>query len=334
MDRARLILMVAALVAAPAARGADALSLDLVRDSADGRSVAFAIDHQGEALGWRFDVAHSAADGGSEGVFQADDLALGLRHEWRDWSFGFDAAFWMDSSDTDSLLYTASGAWQGEAWRFGLEASAGSISTSLPSAASADLARRDYDRDGLRASAEWRIDDDWRVWAGTSSWSYDPALDADSDQLIEELVALTDLRTMYLLIAGGNAAVVDAYLVANGFTELRQVLADRGLNGLARVIRFQQRRVNRALSLQTFALGLSDPTFDLGIERRVGAGRLTLSYQQLEIPVDDLSARSLQLELSWPMNDHLDLAISGGAVRTEDYGTSYSIGLRFQYFLD
>lgn len=334
MDRARLILLLAALGAAPAARAADAVTLDLVRDSADGRSAAFAVDHQGETFGWRFDVAHSAADGGSEGVFEADDLAVGLRYDWRDWSFGLDAAYWKDSSATDSLLYTVSGAWQGDAWRFGLEASAGSISTTLPSAASADVVRRDYDRTGLRASAEWRIDDAWRAWAGTSSWSYDPALDADSDLLIEELVALTDLRTMYALIASGNSALVDAYLAANGFTELQQVLADRGLTGLARVIRFQQRRVNRALSLQTFALGLSDPTFDLGIERRVGAGRLSLSYQQLEIPVDDLKARSLQLDFTWPMSDQLDLTLTTGAVRTDDYGTSYSIGLRFQYFLD
>lgn len=323
---------VAALLAVPVA-AETALILDLTRDAAGGSAAQFGVAHAGARGGWHFAFAHSSADGGEGEDFTADDVAFGLNASTGAWNWTLDAGYFNDSSGTDSLLWTFGGARQGEVWRVGLEYASGNIATSLPELASLDVVRRDYARRGARLLFE-RRGDRWRVWGDAAEWTYDPELDAGSDALLLELQGLADLRTLFVLVSGGNVAQVDAYLSANGLTELQQVLASQGLAGLSRVIRYQQRRVAYALALHSFALGLSDPTARLGIERAFGDSAVSLEYALLEIPVDGLSAQSLTLAWRTPLSDSVDLTLALGAIDNEDYGQSQFLGITFEYFFE
>lgn len=322
--------MAAALGAAPIA-AETAFIFDYTRDSDAASALQFGVAEVHERFGWHLEFAHSTADGGEAGDFSADDIAFGASLERGAWTWTLDGEFWLDSAGTDSLLWTGGGSWQGEAWRFGFELADGRIATSLPDLASLDVVRRDYARRGARLLFE-RRGEVWRFWGDASEWDYDPELDAGSDALLLELQGLVDLQTIFLLVRNGNAALVDAYLSANGLTELQQVLATQGLPGLARVIRYQQRRVAYALALHSFALGLTDPTARIGVEREFGDSALALEYELLEIPVDGLSAQSLTLSWRMPLSDQVDFTLALGAMDTEDYGSTAFLGLTFEYF--
>lgn len=336
MDRAGLsrlpllAALAAALAAAPAA-AETAFMLDLTRDTDEATAVQFGIAQVNATLGWHLEIAHSNADGGEFEDFTGDDFAFGLSAVSGDWYWSLDADYWVDSSGTDSLLWTVGGAHQGERWRLGLEYADGSVSTSLPDIVSLDIVRRDYSRRGARLLFE-RRGEVWRLWGDAAEWSYDPELAAGSDALLLELQGLADLQAIWLLVRNGNVALVNAYLGANGLTELQQVLATQGLAGLTRVVRYQQRRVAYALALHSFALGLSDPTARLGVERGFGDSALSLEYEVLEIPVDGLRAQSLTLAWRTPLSAQVDFTVALGAVDTEDYGSSEFIGLTFEYF--
>lgn len=336
MDRAGLIrrplaaAYAAVLLAAPAA-AETAFMLDLTRNTDEATAVQFGIAQVDATLGWHLEIAHSNVDGGEFEDFTGDDFAFGLNVVRGDWSWSLDSDYWVDSSGTDSLLWTVGGARQGERWRLGLEYATGNVATSLPDIASLDIVRRDYSRRGARLLFE-RRGEAWRVWGDAAKWSYDPELAAGSDALLLELQGLADLRALWLLVRNGNLALVNAYLGANGLSELQQVLATQGLAGLTRVVRYQQRRVAYALALHSFALGLSDPTARLGVAREFGGSALSLEYEVLEIPVDGLRAQALTLAWRTPLSPQVDFTVALGAVETEDYGSSEFIGLTFEYF--
>ncbi len=322
----------AVLLATPVA-AETAFIFDLTRDAEGAAAVQLGMAQASERFGWHLEFAHSSADGGELDDFTADDIAFGLNAKAGAWTWSLDAEYWDDSSGTDAVLWTLGGAHQGETWRLGFEYAAGSIATSLPDLASLDVVRRDYDRRGARLLFERRAGA-WRFWGDAAEWSYSPALDAGSDALLQELQGLVDLQTIFLLVRSGNLALVNAYLSANGLTELQQVLATQGLAGLTRVIRYQQRRVAYALALHSFALGLSDPTARLGIEHEFGESALALEYALLEIPVDGLSAQSLTLSWRTPLSPAVDFTLALGAVDSEDYGSTAFLGLTFEYFFD
>ena len=323
--------MLAATLAATPVAAETAFILDLNRNGDEASALQFGVAQVNETIGWHLEIAHSNADGGELEDFTADDFAFGLNLVSGDWTWALDAEFWIDSASTESLLWTVGGAHQGEQWRVGFEYADGRIATSLPDIASLDIVRRDYARRGARLLFE-RRGEQWRWWGDASAWDYSPELEAGSDALLLELQGLVDLQTIFVLVRNGNIALVDAYLSANGLTELQQVLATQGLVGLTRVIRYQQRRVAYALALHSFALGLTDPTARIGIERAFGGSALALEYELLEIPVDGLRAQSLTLSWRMPMSDQVDFTVALGAVATDDYGNTAFIGLTFEYF--
>lgn len=316
---------------------ADSFTLDFSADAAGGRAVLGGLGHHGETWSWHLDSAHSVAPAlvveRGEGQFEADDLSFGGGWTREAWSVAIDYDMWTDSGGSDSRLFSAAVAWQGDRWRVAFEPRTGRVTTSLPAAASLDIERKGFDRTALGAAIEWR-DERWSWWAAAADWNYDPSLSGSGGRLARELQSLVDLRVLATLIRRGQTALADQYLLNSGATALRTVLQTEGLTGLARVVRYQVRRVQYAASLHSFALGLSDSTSRFGVERAFDAGALSLEYQRLAIPVDALQADSLALRWRWPLTKALDLTLSAGWMDAENLGTSTYAGLTFQWYID
>lgn len=336
LRRALVLAGALAACAAPAAFAASAFTLDLSADGDGGRAVALGMSRQGERWGWDLDFAHSDADAAADGsieAFSADDLGLGVDWQGERWGVALELDRWSDSNDVESTLWTARLGWRDDAWRVELVPRSGAVATLLPDPVSSAVVEREYQRSALGLALA-RDGLDWSWWLEGASWDYSPDIDVSSNALVDELVELVELRVLVDLIRNGQVGVVNAYLVNAGATELQQVLQTQGLAGLQRVVRFQARRVQYATSLHTFALGLSDATLRAGVEHRLGAGALSLEFEQLEIPVDALQASSWSLRLRWPLGTDVDLTTSLGLVDTESYGSTGYLGLTLQWYLD
>jgi len=333
----RALMFGAALLATGLASAADSFTLDLSGDADGGRGVLGGLGHGGETWSWHLDSAHSTAPAlaveRGEGAFESDSFSVGGGWTRGAWSIALDHDMWTDSSGTDSRTWGADLAWQGEQWRVALEPRSGRVTTTLPAPASPDLERRSFDRAAFGASLEWR-GERWSWWASAADWNYDPSLAGSGGQLVHELESLVDLQVLAGLIRRGQLALADQYLLNHGATGLRTVLQTEGLVGLARVVRYQLRRVQYAASLHTFALGLSDSAHRLGVERRFEAGALSFEYERLTVPVDGLESDSYALRWRWPLSAALDLTLNAGWIETESFGTTTFAGLTLQYYLD